>query len=73
MRDREKFMRGIKRMDTPILKGTRIFHNFIKPHEGRQGRTSAEAAGVKVEGEDRWKTLIQNASVKERGSLNSRP
>jgi hypothetical protein len=24
-------------------------------------RTPAEAAGIKVEGEDRWKTLIQNA------------
>ncbi|MGP8125297.1 MAG: hypothetical protein ACLQEQ_05425 [Nitrososphaerales archaeon] len=29
-----------------------------------QGRTPAEAAGIKVEGEDRWRTLIQNASVK---------
>ena len=73
VRDREKVMRGLKRMDTPILKGTQIYHNFIKPHQGLQGRTPAEAAGIKVEGEDRWKTLIQNASVKERGSLNSRP
>ena len=62
VRDREKVMRGIKRMDTPILKGTQIFHNFIKPHGGLQGRTPAESAGIKVEGEDRWKTLIQNAS-----------
>ena len=62
VRDREKVMRGLKRMDTPILKGTQIYHNFIKPHEGLQGRTPAEAAGIRVGGEDRWRTLIQNAS-----------
>ena len=38
IRDREEVMRGIKTMDTPILKGMQIFHNFIKPHEGLDGR-----------------------------------
>ena len=61
IRDREKVMRGLKTMDMPILKGAQIYHNFIKPHEGLQGRTPAEAAGIRVEGNDRWKTLIQNA------------
>ena len=49
-------------MDTPILKGMQIFHNFIKPHEGLDGKTPAEAAGIVVTGSDRWMTLIQNAS-----------
>ncbi len=49
-------------MDTPIMKGTQIYHNFIKPHQGIQGRIPAEAAGIKVEGENKWLTLIQNAS-----------
>jgi hypothetical protein len=62
VRDREKVMRGLKRMDTPILKGTQIYHNFIKPHQGLQGRTPAEAAGIKVEGENKRLTLIQNSS-----------
>lgn len=62
IRDREEVMRGIKTMATPILKGMQIFHNFIKPHEGLQGRTPAEAAGLVVQGSDRWLTLIQNAS-----------
>jgi hypothetical protein len=62
VRDREKVMRGLKRMDTPIMKGTQIYHNFIKPHQGIQGRIPAEAAGIKVEGENKWLTLIQNAS-----------
>ena len=47
VRDREKTMRGLKRMDTPILKGAQIYHNFIKPHMGLDGKTPAEAAGIK--------------------------
>ena len=62
VRDREKVMRGLKRMDTPILKGTQIYHNFVKSHQDLQGRTPAEAAGIEVEGENKWLTLIQNAS-----------
>jgi len=29
---------------------------------GLEGKTPAEAAGIKVEGDDKWLTLIQNAS-----------
>ena len=62
IRDREKTFRGLKTPDSPILKGYQIFHNYVRPHEGLGGRTPSEAAGVKVEGEDKWKTLIQNAA-----------
>jgi transposase-like protein len=62
VRDREKVMRSLKRTDTPILKGLQIYHNFVRPHEGLDGRTPAEAAGITVEGADKWATLIQNAS-----------
>jgi hypothetical protein len=61
VRDREKVMRGLKKKDTPILKGYQIFHNYIREHEGLDGKTPAEACGIKVEGENRWLTLIQNA------------
>lgn len=64
MRDREKVMRGIKRIDSPIFKGYQIYHNFIRPHESLDGATPAEKAGIRVEGSDKWLTLIQNASVK---------
>ena len=64
MRDREKVMRGLKRTDTPILKGYQIYHNFFRPHEGLNGDTPAERAGIKVEGENKWVTLIQNAAKK---------
>ncbi len=61
VRDREKVMRGLKRMDTPILKGLQIYHNFVRPHEALDGQTPADRAGIKVEGENKWITLIQNA------------
>jgi len=61
IRDREKTMRGLKVKDTPILKGMQIYHNFVRPHEGLDGDTPAERAGIRVEGVDKFMTLIQNA------------
>jgi transposase-like protein len=64
IRDREKTMRGLKTKDTPILTGYQLFHNYIRPHEGLEGKTPAEACGITVKGKNKWKTLIQNASKK---------
>jgi hypothetical protein len=61
VRDREKVMRGLKRTDTPILTGYQIYHNYLRPHQGLDGKTPAEASGIKVVGENKWITLIQNA------------
>jgi len=58
-------MRGLKKDDTPILKGYQIFHNYIRPHMALEGKTLAEACGIEVKGENRWITLIQNASNKK--------
>ena len=60
IRDREKVMRGLKIKETPILKGYQLYHNYIRPHEALGGKTPAEACGIKVEGENKWLTLIQN-------------
>lgn len=65
IRDREKTMRGLKTKETPILSGYQIFHNYIRPHEGLNGRTPAEACGITVQGKNKWITLIQNASIKQ--------
>ncbi len=62
IRDREKVMRGLKKKDTPIITGYQIFHNYIREHKGLKGKTPAEACGIKVEGKNKWVTLIQNAS-----------
>ena len=56
-------MRGIKSKKIPILKGYQLYHNYIRPHEALKGKTPSEAAGIIVEGNDKWITIIQNASV----------
>jgi transposase-like protein len=61
VRDRERVMRGLKNKDTAIIKGLQIYHNFIRPHEGLNGDTPADRAGIKVEGQNKWMTIIQNA------------
>jgi putative transposase len=65
VRDREKTMRGIKTMDSPVIAGFQIFHNYFREHEGLKGRTPSEAAGIKIEGVNPWITVIQNAKFKE--------
>jgi putative transposase len=65
VRDREKTMRGIKKVDTPILPGYQIYHNYMRPHEGLDGKTPAEASGIKIEGQNKWITLIQNAEKRK--------
>jgi transposase-like protein len=65
IRDREKTMRGLKTKDTPILTGYQLFHNYIRSHEGLDGKTPAEACGITIEGKNKWKTLIQNASINQ--------
>jgi putative transposase len=62
VRDREKVQRGLKKNETPILQGIQIFPNYIRPHEGLDGKTPAEACGITIEGKNKWITLIQNAS-----------
>jgi hypothetical protein len=42
VRDTEKVMRGLKMTDTPILAGYQIYDNYMRPHEGLNGKTPAE-------------------------------
>jgi transposase-like protein len=65
IRDREKTMRGLKTTETPILKGYQIYHNYIRPHEALKGQTPSELCGITIEGQNKWKTLIQNAKKNE--------
>ena len=61
-RDREKVMRGVKKSDSPIFDGYQIYHNYIRPHMGLDEKTPSEMCGIKIEGNNKWLTLIQNAS-----------
>ena len=62
IRDREKTVRGLKTKDTAILSGYQQFHNYFRPHEALDGKTPSEECGITIEGKNKWKTLIQNAS-----------
>lgn len=63
IRDREKVMRSLKTDDSPIIKGMQIHHNWIRSHMGIDGMIPSEKAGIKVEGNNKWITLIQNAKL----------
>ena len=67
IRDREKTFRGLKTSDSPTLKGLQIYHNFMRPHEALNGQTPSERAGIRVEGDNKWLIIIQNA-IKEHSS-----
>ncbi len=71
IRDRERVFRGLKKSDTPILAGYQIYHNYVRPHEGLNGKTPAELAGIRIEGNDKWLTLIQNATPKHQRKVKN--
>jgi len=63
VREREKVMRGLKKNESEIVDGFRIYYNFIRPHMGLEGKTPAEVAGIKLKlGENKWKSLIERSS-----------
>ena len=61
-RDREKVVRGIKKNDSVIIDGYQLYHNYIRPHMSLDGKTPAQACGIEINGDNKWLTLIQNAS-----------
>jgi hypothetical protein len=64
VRDREKVMHGLK-VDTSVLPGYQIYHSYFRPHEGIGNVMLAEKCGIKIEGENKWVTLIQDAEMKK--------
>ena len=63
IRDREVAYRGIKKISSPLFGGFQTYYNFSKKHGGIGKRTPAECAGIRVDGTNKWKTIIQNASL----------
>jgi hypothetical protein len=49
---------------SPLIDGYQMYHNYLRPHQGLDGKTPAEKCGIKIEGDNKWITLIQNASKK---------
>lgn len=62
MREREKVMRGMNTRESAqkIIEAMRIHYNFCREHS-TLGKTPAEASGIKIEGENKLLTLIQNS------------
>ncbi|MCH7560270.1 MAG: transposase [Thaumarchaeota archaeon] len=61
-RDREKVVRGIKKDDSVIISGYQLYHNYVRPHSALHGKTPADKCGIIIEGNNKWKTIIENAS-----------
>jgi len=61
-RDREKVFRGLKKVDSSAITGIKLYHNYIRPHMSLHGDTPAKRAGIDVRGNNKWLTIIQNAS-----------
>ena len=63
VRQREKVTRSLKREDSSTMTGLRLYYNNVRPHQGLPGKTTpGEAAGIKIEGANKWKTMIQAAA-----------
>ena len=63
IRLRTDVIRGLKKDDSAILAGLRVYHNFVRPHLGLVGNiTPGEAAGIQIEGNDKILTMIQAAA-----------
>ncbi|QLH08025.1 transposase [Nitrosopumilus ureiphilus] len=62
-RDREKVVRGIKKVDSVIIDGYQLYHNYVRPHMALEGKTPADLCGIDIKGDNKWMTLIQNASL----------
>jgi putative transposase len=45
-----------------VLTGYQLYRNYFRPHEALDGKTPAEKCGIIIEGENKWKTVIENAT-----------
>jgi len=63
VRERNKVMRAIKKPDTSIIDGQRLYYNYMRPHMALDGKTPAEAAGINLDlGANKWEAIIKKAS-----------
>ena len=62
-RDRERVFRGLKKDDSPAIAGIQLYHNYIRPHMSLNDDTPALRAGIDIKGNNKWLTIIQNASL----------
>ena len=68
-RQRDKVMKGFQANQHQHAQNFQTYYNFIKPHEGLQGQTPAQKAGLKTP--QNWKALLLAALEQPRAT--SRP
>lgn len=63
-KERNKVMRAIKKPDSPILDGQRIYYIFVRSHQALDGKTPAQAVGIdqNLNG-NKWLQLIRKAKT----------
>ena len=44
-----------------MVEGHHLYYNFIKPHESLDGKTPSEEAGITIEGNNKWLTLMKKS------------
>ncbi len=62
VRERDKVMRGLKSNKSAriIHNGIKDYYNFIRPHQGLDGKTPAEVAGIEMGlNDNRWLSLLR--------------
>ena len=66
VRHREKVVRGPKKEESAIITGLQLYHNFVRPHLGLpDDMTPGEAAGITIEGNNKFQAFIQAAAKAE--------
>jgi hypothetical protein len=48
-----------------MFDGYQMYHNYLRPHMALDGKTPADKAGIEIQGDNKWLTIIQNAVKKE--------
>jgi transposase InsO family protein len=63
VRESDKVMRALKKEESDILEGLRIYYNFIRPHQALNGKTPAETANINLQlGQNRWESPIRKSA-----------
>ena len=45
------------------MNGMKVYCNYTKKHSALKGMTPAQASLIEVDGVNKWKTIIENASL----------
>jgi transposase-like protein len=62
-KERSKTMRAIKKPDSALIEGQRIYHDYLRPHTALEWKTPTEAAGINLQLKgNRWKELIRQSA-----------